>query len=94
MRQTEDLLEEELRSDEGHPSQFIGAKTNGSLHHPSSLYMESHDRGNSKNLYGSDEEEDLELSHHLLDARQGKMSYRSSRNYELDDDQQALLNDL
>lgn len=58
--------------------------------------MESHDRGNSKRgMYGgSDDEDELGLSHHLLEAREGKMSYRSSRNYELDDDQQALLNDL
>lgn len=56
--------------------------------------MESHDRGNGKHLYGSDDEEDLELSQHLLDAREGKMSYRSNKDYGLDDDQQALLNDL
>lgn len=57
--------------------------------------MESRDRGNSKQrLYGSDEEDDLELNHHLLDAREGKMSYRSNKDYGLDDDQQELLNDL
>ena len=77
-----------------------GAKTNGNLSHHSSIFAESAlERGNNKRLgyvVGSDEEDDLELSHHLLDARgdTGKMSYRSSKNYELDDDQQALLNDL
>ena len=61
------------------------------------MYMERHDVGNSKRLYGSDDEDDLELSHSLLDSRDNKMSNRfggSARNYELDDDQQALLNDL
>ena len=77
-----------------------GAKTNGNLSHHSNIFAESAlERGNNKRLgyvMGSDEEDDLELSHHLIDARgdTGKMSYRSSKNYELDDDQQALLNDL
>lgn len=100
MHHTEDLLEEELRSDEVQPSHFIGAKTtasatNGNLNNTHSMYMERHDIGNPKRLYGNDDDDDLELSHSLLDSRDNKMSNRfSARNYELDDDQQALLNDL